>query len=108
MPKPLRPEPTRCRRRSLNDPAGARALASAQAQFDAPPITCTSSRRCARSCASPSASTPSASRSKLDDGTVKVFAGYRVQHNVSRGPAKGGLRYHPETTSTTCARSPCG
>ncbi|MEO5918130.1 MAG: Glu/Leu/Phe/Val dehydrogenase [Candidatus Limnocylindrales bacterium] len=30
----------------------------------------------------------------LDDGTVKVFTGYRVQHNVSRGPAKGGLRYH--------------
>ncbi|HEY8437517.1 MAG TPA: Glu/Leu/Phe/Val dehydrogenase, partial [Candidatus Limnocylindrales bacterium] len=32
---------------------------------------------------------------KLDDGTVQVFTGYRVQHNVSRGPAKGGLRYHP-------------
>jgi glutamate dehydrogenase (NAD(P)+) len=34
---------------------------------------------------------------KLDDGRVKVFSGYRVQHNVSRGPAKGGLRYHPST-----------
>jgi glutamate dehydrogenase (NAD(P)+) len=32
-----------------------------------------------------------------DDGTVEVFTGYRVQHNVSRGPAKGGLRYHPQT-----------
>lgn len=32
---------------------------------------------------------------KLDDGSVRVFTGYRVQHNVSRGPAKGGLRYHP-------------
>src|SRR5690242_8164627 len=34
---------------------------------------------------------------KLDDGSVQVFTGYRVQHNVSRGPAKGGLRYHPAT-----------
>ena len=33
----------------------------------------------------------------LDDGSVKVFSGYRVQHNVARGPAKGGLRYHPAT-----------
>ncbi|HET7030091.1 MAG TPA: Glu/Leu/Phe/Val dehydrogenase [Candidatus Limnocylindrales bacterium] len=34
---------------------------------------------------------------KLDDGGVEVFTGYRVQHNVARGPAKGGLRYHPAT-----------
>ena len=34
---------------------------------------------------------------KLDDGRVEVFTGYRVQHNVARGPAKGGLRYHPST-----------
>lgn len=34
---------------------------------------------------------------RLDDGRVKVFSGYRVQHNVARGPAKGGLRYHPST-----------
>ena len=33
----------------------------------------------------------------LDDGSVAVFTGYRVQHNVARGPAKGGLRYHPAT-----------
>jgi len=33
----------------------------------------------------------------LDDGSVQVFSGYRVQHNVARGPAKGGLRYHPAT-----------
>jgi glutamate dehydrogenase (NAD(P)+) len=32
---------------------------------------------------------------RLDDGTVKVCEGYRVHHNVTRGPAKGGLRYHP-------------
>jgi glutamate dehydrogenase (NAD(P)+) len=32
-----------------------------------------------------------------DDGAVEVFTGYRVQHNVARGPAKGGLRFHPAT-----------
>ncbi len=31
-----------------------------------------------------------------EDGTLKVFLGYRVQHNAARGPMKGGLRYHPE------------
>ena len=34
---------------------------------------------------------------KLDDGSVRVFTGYRVQHNTARGPAKGGLRFHPQT-----------
>jgi glutamate dehydrogenase (NAD(P)+) len=34
---------------------------------------------------------------RLDDGRVRVFTGYRVQHNVARGPAKGGLRFHPST-----------
>ena len=33
---------------------------------------------------------------KMDDNTVRVFTGFRVQHNVSRGPAKGGIRYHPD------------
>ena len=32
---------------------------------------------------------------RRDDGTTELFHGYRVQHNVSRGPGKGGLRYHP-------------
>ena len=32
---------------------------------------------------------------KMDNGEIQVFSGYRVQHNVSRGPAKGGIRYHP-------------
>ena len=32
---------------------------------------------------------------KMDDGTVRVFEGYRVQHNLDRGPAKGGIRFHP-------------
>jgi glutamate dehydrogenase (NAD(P)+) len=35
---------------------------------------------------------------KMDNGQVKVFTGYRVQHNVARGPAKGGIRYHPAVT----------
>ncbi|MDH2445183.1 Glu/Leu/Phe/Val dehydrogenase [Amnibacterium sp. CER49] len=35
---------------------------------------------------------------RADDGEVHLFAGYRVQHNVSRGPAKGGLRYSPHVT----------
>jgi glutamate dehydrogenase (NAD(P)+) len=34
---------------------------------------------------------------KMDDGSVSVFTGYRVQHNTARGPAKGGLRFHPQT-----------
>ena len=35
---------------------------------------------------------------RMDSGQVKVFTGFRVQHNVARGPAKGGLRYHPGVT----------
>jgi glutamate dehydrogenase (NAD(P)+) len=35
---------------------------------------------------------------ELDDGTVAHFEGYRVQHNLSRGPGKGGVRYHPDVT----------
>jgi glutamate dehydrogenase (NAD(P)+) len=33
---------------------------------------------------------------KMDDGTTRVFTGYRVQHNLGRGPVKGGIRYHPQ------------
>ena len=33
---------------------------------------------------------------RLDDGSVAVFSGYRVQHNAARGPYKGGLRFHPK------------
>ena len=35
---------------------------------------------------------------RMDDGQIKVFEGYRVQHNIARGPAKGGIRYHPNVT----------
>src|SRR6059036_1363538 len=34
---------------------------------------------------------------RRDDGSTEVLRGYRVQHNLSRGPAKGGIRYHPST-----------
>ena len=34
----------------------------------------------------------------MDDGHVEVFTGYRVQHNLARGPAKGGIRYHQDVT----------
>ncbi|HYX30357.1 MAG TPA: Glu/Leu/Phe/Val dehydrogenase [Pyrinomonadaceae bacterium] len=35
---------------------------------------------------------------KMDGGETKVFEGYRVQHNIARGPAKGGIRYHPNVS----------
>ena len=35
---------------------------------------------------------------RQDDGGVRVYTGYRVHHNVNRGPAKGGIRYHPDVT----------
>ena len=34
----------------------------------------------------------------MDDGTTHVFTGYRVTHNIARGPSKGGIRYHPDVT----------
>ena len=38
---------------------------------------------------------------RMDDGNVQVFHGFRVQYNDSRGPTKGGLRFHPDETSDT-------
>jgi glutamate dehydrogenase (NAD(P)+) len=35
---------------------------------------------------------------RLDDGSVHVFEGFRVAHNIARGPSKGGIRYHPDVT----------
>jgi glutamate dehydrogenase (NAD(P)+) len=35
---------------------------------------------------------------KMDDGSVQVFTGYRIQHNLGRGPAKGGIRYHQDVS----------
>ena len=38
---------------------------------------------------------------KMDDGTTKIFQGFRVQHNDARGPCKGGIRFHPQETIDT-------
>jgi glutamate dehydrogenase (NAD(P)+) len=38
---------------------------------------------------------------RMDDGSVKVFRGFRVQHNDARGPCKGGIRFHPHETADT-------
>ena len=38
---------------------------------------------------------------RMDDGLVKVFRGFRVQHNDARGPGKGGIRFHPQETIDT-------
>ena len=35
---------------------------------------------------------------QMDNGSFKIFTGYRVQHSIMRGPAKGGIRYHPDVT----------
>src|SRR5258705_13463348 len=35
---------------------------------------------------------------RMDDGSVRVFTGWRVQHDISRGPAQGGIRYHQDVT----------
>jgi len=35
---------------------------------------------------------------KMDDGSIRCFQGYRVQHSIARGPSKGGIRYHPGVT----------
>ena len=38
---------------------------------------------------------------KMDDGTTRVFEGFRVQYNDARGPTKGGIRFHPAETMDT-------
>ncbi len=38
---------------------------------------------------------------RMDDGTIKVFKGFRIQHNDARGPCKGGIRFHPQETADT-------
>ncbi|MCB0305760.1 MAG: glutamate dehydrogenase, partial [Calditrichaeota bacterium] len=38
---------------------------------------------------------------RMDDGSYKVFRGFRVQHNDARGPGKGGIRFHPQETVDT-------
>jgi glutamate dehydrogenase (NAD(P)+) len=38
---------------------------------------------------------------KMDNGETRIFHGYRIQHNFARGPAKGGIRFHPDETIDT-------
>ena len=38
---------------------------------------------------------------RMDDGSYKVFRGFRVQHSDARGPSKGGIRFHPQETIDT-------
>ncbi|KYK32352.1 MAG: glutamate dehydrogenase [Thermoplasmatales archaeon SG8-52-3] len=38
---------------------------------------------------------------KMDDGKIKIFKGFRIQHNDARGPCKGGIRFHPQETADT-------
>ncbi|MCJ7588531.1 MAG: glutamate dehydrogenase, partial [Candidatus Aminicenantes bacterium] len=38
---------------------------------------------------------------RMDDGSYRVFKGFRVQHNDARGPCKGGIRFHPHETVDT-------
>ncbi len=45
---------------------------------------------------------------RMDDGSVNVFRGFRVQHNDARGPCKGGIRVHPQETLDTAVLWPCG
>ncbi|MDR3627297.1 MAG: Glu/Leu/Phe/Val dehydrogenase [Ignavibacteriaceae bacterium] len=44
---------------------------------------------------------------KMDNGKVKIFKGYRIQYNIARGPAKGGIRYHPAETVDTIRALAC-
>ena len=44
---------------------------------------------------------------KMDNGETKIFQGYRIQYNYARGPAKGGIRFHPEETIDTIRALAC-
>ncbi|MEJ7652859.1 MAG: Glu/Leu/Phe/Val dehydrogenase dimerization domain-containing protein [Chloroflexia bacterium] len=44
----------------------------------------------------------------MDNGEVEIFTGYRVQHNVGRGPARAAYAITPTSRSTRCERSRCG
>ena len=76
---------------------GAEALAAALAQFDAAADHLDLDEGVRQTLRSPQRELTVRFPVRLDDGRVQVFTGYRVQHNVARGPAKGGLRYHPST-----------
>ncbi len=77
--------------------AGQRALAAAQAQFDAAAQHLGMDPDLRAVLRVPQREYSVNFPVHMDDGSVRVFTGYRVQHNLSRGPAKGGLRFHPQT-----------
>jgi glutamate dehydrogenase (NAD(P)+) len=76
--------------------AGASALAAAHAQFDAAADHLALDPGMRLILRSPQREWTVNFPVTRDDGRVELFTGYRVQHNVARGPAKGGLRFHPQ------------
>ena len=58
-----------------------------------PRTGCISMKTCGRSCGMPKRELTVHFPVRMDDGSVRMFTGYRVQHNINRGPAKGGIRY---------------
>jgi glutamate dehydrogenase (NAD(P)+) len=96
-PRTIAPERAKPGSRSSRDTThGARALASALAQFDAAAAHIGLDPALAAVLRVPGREVTVRFPVRLDDGTVRVFEGFRVQHNVSRGPAKGGIRFHPD------------
>ena len=82
---------------TTNTSHGARALTSALAQYDAAADHVGLDPALREILRAPQREYTVRFPVKLDDGSVHVFTGYRVRHNGARGPAKGGLRYHPAT-----------
>ena len=96
----LRPEPSVSVDSSTKSPAtspGQRALESAITQFDAAANHLGLERGLRNVLRVPKREWTVRFPVTRDDGSTEVFTGYRVHHNVARGPAKGGLRYHPHT-----------
>ncbi len=82
---------------SLAPSPGAGALAAARAQFDAAALHLGLDDGIRDILRTPQRELTVSFPVRLDDGRTRVFTGFRVQHNVARGPAKGGIRYHPST-----------
>ena len=76
---------------------GMGALAAAQAQFDAAADHIGLDEGIREILRAPQRELTVRFPVRLDNGRTRVFTGYRVQHNTARGPAKGGLRFHPST-----------
>ena len=84
-------------RRHTNRPATQSALESALAQFDRAATHLDLSAESRAILRVPKREWTVNFPVRMDDGRVNVFTGYRVQHNMARGPAKGGMRFHPST-----------